>query len=98
MPLRNPEDARALLLRAGIEPAQVEKVMGSFSIQSRLRKAQLETQQSRVVSPRTYVVNGRYVVPAVAQDGTAVTTNVAYLDVVQFLIQRDAGEIGQARK
>jgi hypothetical protein len=98
MPLRSPEDARALLIRASVEPAQVEKFMGSFSIQSRLRKAQLEAQRSRVVSPRTYVVNGKYVVPAVAKDGAAVMTNAAYLNVVQFLIQRDAGEIGQVRK
>lgn len=98
MPLRGSEDARALLLRAGVGQAEVARFMGSFSVQSRLRKAQLETQQNRITTPRAYVVNGKFVVPAIGQDGSAVSTSASLLNVVQFLVQREAGQIGESQR
>jgi protein dithiol oxidoreductase (disulfide-forming) len=89
--LRSTDDVRPMLLAAGID-AEKLRALDSVSLKARMRQAQEIGMRVKVQEAPAYVVNGKYVV---VRDGFG--GGASKLDVVQFLIERDAGVIGAAK-
>jgi hypothetical protein len=86
-PLQNKEAVRPLLIAAGAD-AESLRALDSPAVKAKLRAAEQTTRFARIISAPAYVVDGRTVVRERPGSTRA-------LDVVQFLLEREAGVIGK---
>ncbi len=70
---------------AGVNPDDFSTAHGSFSVRSRVQQAKAKTRAYRITGVPSMVVNGKYLV-----DGKLAGGNVKMLEVVDFLIAKEA--------
>ena len=89
--LANPKQREAWLARNGVDPAQYEAVAKSFSVQSKLSRAQQLMGSYKVDGVPTLIVNGKYVTSNAAAGGAA-----RVVPVVEQLIAMARRDLGLA--
>jgi len=84
--MRSMEELAEFYSRFGIDKDKFLATSGSFAVDTRLRKDQLQVQAYGVTATPTLILNGRYRIAGNA----AVPSFDVMLDIVDFLIARDS--------
>lgn len=83
--LRTEDELLDFVAEQGIDREEFAKMMNSFSVKSKVRKALIMSQTSGITGVPSMIVNGKY-----HTDATAAGGQDKMLDAVDFLIQKES--------